>query len=84
MQLVNNRKSEAVKGVWVNDWLEGKFRELGAVRLVKDNIAPRIAISGWANGGVVSGKKINSIFSNRQLRRNKKIYCFIRWTVADV
>ena len=57
MQLVSNRKIESVKGKWQNGWMEGKFRDLGIVKLIIDTIAPRIALHGWANGSNVRNKK---------------------------
>ncbi|MCW3107190.1 MAG: family metallopeptidase [Segetibacter sp.] len=57
MQLVSNHKIEAVKGTWVNDWMEAKIRDLGIVKLAIDSIPPRITATGWVNGGTVSNKK---------------------------
>jgi hypothetical protein len=57
VQLVNNRKTDVVKGFWVNDWMEAKFRDLGMVKLVIDNIAPRITATGFVKRGSVSSKK---------------------------
>ncbi|GEO11949.1 M23 family metallopeptidase [Segetibacter aerophilus] len=61
MQLVSNRKTEVVKGTWVNDWMEAKFRDLGIVRLLVDNVAPRITATGFVNGGSVRNKKSISL-----------------------
>ena len=59
MQVISNRKKAAVKGIWMNDWMEAKFRDLGTFQLVIDTIAPRLLPSGWASGANLSGK--NSI-----------------------
>lgn len=57
MQLTNGRKVEAVKGPWVGDFMEAKFRDLGTVKLIVDKTPPRITAIGFVNGGSVSGKK---------------------------
>lgn len=57
MQLVSNRKIEVSKGTWVDDKLEAKFRELGIVKLVLDDMPPKITQAGWVNGGNVSHNK---------------------------
>ena len=57
MQLVNNQKTEAVKGQWKDDWMEAKFRDLGTVKLLLDTTPPKINLSGWRNGGNVRNKK---------------------------
>ena len=57
MQLVSSRKREVVKGVWVNDWMEAKFRDLGIVKLVIDDIPPRIIATEFTNGSSVANKK---------------------------
>jgi murein DD-endopeptidase MepM/ murein hydrolase activator NlpD len=61
MQLVSNRKTEVVKGDWVSDWMEAKFRDLGIVKLLVDNIAPKIAATDFINGGSVRTKKSISL-----------------------
>jgi murein DD-endopeptidase MepM/ murein hydrolase activator NlpD len=61
MQLVSNRKTEVVKGDWVSDWMEAKFRDLGIVKLLVDNIAPKIAATDFINGGSVRIKKSISL-----------------------
>lgn len=56
MQLKTYHKRDAVKGSWVNDWYEARFRDFGSVRLLIDTIPPTVRLSGWKNGGVVRGK----------------------------
>jgi hypothetical protein len=67
MQLVSNRKTEAVKGKWTNDWMEAKFRDPGIIKLVVDTIPPRMWPTGWINGGSVSNKKEISFLVNDNL-----------------
>ena len=57
MQLVNNQKTESVKGLWKDDWMEAKFRDFGTLKLLVDVIPPRINLSGWINGSNVRNKK---------------------------
>jgi hypothetical protein len=54
MQLVSNHKVEAVKGVWQDDWMAAKFRDLGLVRLIFDDVPPTVSPSGFKNGGLIS------------------------------
>jgi hypothetical protein len=56
MQLVSNHKVEAVKGVWEDDWMEAKFRDLGMVRLIVDEVPPTVSASGFKNGGLISSR----------------------------
>ena len=56
MQLVSNRKKEAVKGTWLNNWMEAKFRDLGSVKLIIDPIPPTILPIGWSSGSNLRGK----------------------------
>jgi hypothetical protein len=60
MQLVSNRNVEAVKGTWVDGWMEARLRDLGIVKLVLDEVPPRVA-AGFANGSVVSKRKSISL-----------------------
>ncbi|MDQ6814205.1 MAG: M23 family peptidase, partial [Bacteroidota bacterium] len=60
MQLVSNHKTEAVKGKWLNDGMEAKFRDLGIVKLLIDNNPPRLTPTNFINGGSASGKKFIS------------------------
>lgn len=57
MRLVNSKKAETIKGVWKNDFMEAKFRDLGKFSLVNDNVPPKVTASGFINGGSVSNKK---------------------------
>jgi hypothetical protein len=56
MQLISNRKKVALKGTWINDWVEAKFRDLGTVQLRIDTVPPRLIPSGWLNGANVRSK----------------------------
>ena len=56
MQLVSNNKVEAVKGVWEDEWMSAKFRDLGMVRLIADEVAPTVVPSGFKNGGLISNR----------------------------
>ncbi len=56
MQMVSNRKKEAVKGIWLNNWMEAKFRDLGSVQLIIDTIPPTIQPIGWSSGSNLRGK----------------------------
>ncbi|HSU51361.1 MAG TPA: hypothetical protein VLJ41_12240, partial [Segetibacter sp.] len=72
MQLVSNHKIEAVKGTWVGDWMEAKFRDLGTVQLLIDSIPPRITPIGWVNASNVSNKKSISFIVTDNLGEIKK------------
>ncbi len=61
MQLVSNHKVDVVKGTWTGDFMEAKFRDLGIVRLMIDNIPPRISTAGWTTGGTVRNRKSISL-----------------------
>jgi hypothetical protein len=56
MQLVSNHKVEAVKGVWEDDWMAAKFRDLGLVRLIVDDVPPSVTPGGFKNGGLISSR----------------------------
>lgn len=58
MQLVNNRKTEAAKGEWKDDWMEAKFRDLGVYKLLLDTMPAQVRIAGWINGGNVKNKRL--------------------------
>jgi hypothetical protein len=72
MQLVNNRKAEVIKGNWVNDFMEAKFRDLGSVKLVYDDVPPKIVATGFVNGGSVSNKKSISLVVTDNVGEIKK------------
>jgi hypothetical protein len=54
VQLTSNKKKVGLKGIWNNDWVESKFRDLGDVQLLIDTVPPRVATHGWANGANLS------------------------------
>lgn len=57
MHLQSNRKTETISGEWKGDWIEGKFRDFGSVKLVVDKTPPTVAPIGWTPGSSVRGKK---------------------------
>lgn len=57
MQLVSNRKKEAVKGTWQNNWMEARLWDLGSVRLLVDTIPPVVSLSGWTSGTSLKAHK---------------------------
>jgi hypothetical protein len=81
MQLVSNRKTEAVKGFWENDFHEAKFRDLGVVKLTLDTIPPKVVLSGWVNGSSVSGRKLITIAAKDNISDIKSFnaYCDGKW-----
>lgn len=62
IQLVSKRKVVAEKGSWINGWMEGKFRDLGTVRLLIDTTPPAISLSGWRNGGKLQNLRSIGLF----------------------
>ncbi|MGI8636693.1 MAG: hypothetical protein ACR2KZ_14950, partial [Segetibacter sp.] len=77
MQLVSNHKTEAVKGKWVGDWMEAKFRDLGTVKLLVDSVPPRISPTDWINGGNVSNKKSIAFLVTDDLGEIKSFKAFL-------
>lgn len=49
--------TDAVKGKWNGDWVEGQFNRLGTARLVLDNTLPSV-LSGWKEGSVVNSSSL--------------------------
>ncbi len=62
IQLVSNRKIITTKGIWSNEWMESKFKDLGSVRLLIDTIPPSIN-AAWKNGANLSKAKTLSILA---------------------
>ena len=56
MQMISNRKKEALKGGWKGDWMEAKFRDLGSFQLIIDTEAPVLQPVGWSQGSNLKGK----------------------------
>ncbi|MCY7420643.1 MAG: M23 family metallopeptidase [Chitinophagaceae bacterium] len=56
MQLVSNKKKEALKGTWEGNWMEAKFRDLGSFQLIIDTVPPLLQPVGWTNGSNLRGK----------------------------
>lgn len=56
MQMVSNRKKEALKGWWQGDWVEAKFRDLGTFQLIVDADPPTLQPVGWSSGSNLRGK----------------------------
>lgn len=56
MQMISNRKKEALKGWWQGDWMEAKFRDLGTFQLIIDTEAPALQPVGWSSGSNLKGK----------------------------
>jgi hypothetical protein len=77
MQLVSNHKTEAIKGRWVGDWMEAKFRDLGTVQLLLDSVPPRIAPTGWINGSNVGNKKSISFLVTDNLGEIKSFHALL-------
>jgi hypothetical protein len=50
MQLLTKGDKEAVKSVWKGDWLEGKYRDFGTIKLIIDTTPPFVMPMGWKNG----------------------------------
>ena len=63
MQLVSNKKKEALKGIWQGNWMEAKFRDLGSFQLIVDTVPPRLQPIGWTNGSNLRGKPSISILA---------------------
>lgn len=81
MQLVSNKKSDEVKGTWDGDFMEGKFRDFGAVKLVLDTVPPRVVSSGWIDGSSVRAKKSITIAAKDNISDIKSFnaYCDGKW-----
>jgi hypothetical protein len=81
MQLVSNHKVEAVKGEWVNDALQAKFRDLGIVKLLLDTIPPRVSAAGFSNGGSVRNRKSITIVATDNVGEIRSFKAFLdgRW-----
>ncbi len=67
MQMISNRKKEALKGKWQNDWMEAKFRDLGSFQLLIDTISPTIQTVGWSSGSSLKGKSSMTILAKDDL-----------------
>lgn len=77
MQLVNNQKTEAVKGQWQGDWMEAKFRDLGVFKLLIDRTPARVGLAGWTNGGSVRNKKAISLIVTDNAGEIKSFKAFV-------
>jgi hypothetical protein len=50
MQLLYKGDKDVVKNDWKGDWMEGKFRDFGVIKLVLDTIPPTLTPVGLRNG----------------------------------
>jgi Membrane proteins related to metalloendopeptidases len=55
MELTNKKSKLFVKGKWNGNWMEGKFSEMGTIRLIIDSTPPRIVPVEWMNNQSLSG-----------------------------
>lgn len=67
MKMISNKKNTVAKGIWKDDWMEARFRDLGDFTLLMDTTAPRITLYGWLNGGNVSKRTSIAIVTRDNL-----------------
>lgn len=77
MQMISNRKVEAVKGSWAGDFLQARFRDLGIFKLILDTIPPRISLAEWSNGGNVSNRRSLTLVSTDNVGEVKSFKAFL-------
>jgi hypothetical protein len=77
MHLESNKKTEAVKGSWINDAMSVKFRDLGMVRLIYDTIPPVVIPSGWKSGSRLSASKSLSIIARDNVGKIRTFNVYI-------
>lgn len=77
MQLISNRKIEAVKGQWKDNWMEAKFRDLGIVKLLIDTLPPNIRLAGWVSGSNLRSRKLISIAASDNVDDVKSFTAFL-------
>jgi hypothetical protein len=77
MHLESNKKTEAVKGSWINNAMSAKFRDLGIVRLIYDTIPPVVIPSGWKNGSRLSASKSLSIIARDNVGKIKTFNVYV-------
>ena len=85
MKLVSHKKKVVIKGVWKNNWLEAKFRELGSYNLLLDTIPPTITPFGWANGTYLGNRKFFALLVKDNLENIKKVDGFVdgKWILCS-
>ena len=81
VHLQSNKRTEAEKGVWVEGMVQAKFKYLGNMMLLLDTIPPKIAPSGWVNGGSLSRRKMFALLIKDDVEdvKNFKAYLDGNW-----
>ncbi len=57
MKMISHKKTDVVKGIWKNNWMEARFKTFGNFTLLLDTIPPQISLSGWVNGSNIANRK---------------------------
>jgi hypothetical protein len=83
MKLVSHKKTVVTKGVWKNNWMEAKFRDLGSYTLILDTLPPTITAYGWANGGYLGSRPSFALLVKDNMGDIKKVDGFVdgKWTL---
>ena len=77
IKLVSHKKKVVTKGIWKNNWMEAKFRDLGIYTLLLDTIPPTISPLGWVNGGYIGSRKSFALIVKDNLENIKKVDGFV-------
>ena len=56
MELTNKKSKMIIKGKWNGNWMEGRFSEMGTIRLIIDSTLPKIVPVQWRNNQSFSDK----------------------------